>query len=152
MLRDALTMLSVMDTGVIAGVFVALVVSVLPALFAMPPEQYLHAHQLLGKGYHPVMPLLVSTATAADIALAVLGPAGSARYLPAAGAVALAGVMAVSQLGNVPINRVVHASVGAAITPAWEDPRPAWRHWHLVRTWLAFTALTLSTIAVVLRT
>jgi uncharacterized membrane protein len=148
MLPDALTAASVMASGVVAGVFFAVTVSVLPALFAMPPDQYVAAHRLLGKGYHPVMPLLVATATATDLVLAFLVPA-AARYLTAAGAVALVGVMAVSQLGNVPINKVVHAT--ASITPAWADPRPAWRRWHLLRTWMAFAALALNTVAVLLR-
>jgi uncharacterized membrane protein len=151
MLPSALTVVSVMASGVVAGVFFALAVSVLPALSAMPPEQYIQTHQLLGKGYHPVMPLLVGTATAADVALAVLAPASSTRYLAAAGAVALAGVMAVSQLGNVPINKVVHATSAGPVSQSWADPRPAWRHWHMLRTWMAFAALILNTVAVVLR-
>jgi uncharacterized membrane protein len=149
MLPSALTVASVMASGVVAGVFLAIAVSVLPALFALPAEQYVQTHRLLGRGYHPLMPLLVGSAAATDIALAVLVPATAARSLVAAGAAALAGVMAVSQLGNVPINKVVHGT--AAITAAWADPRPAWRRWHLVRTWLAFAALTLNTVAVVLR-
>ncbi len=149
MLSNALTVASVMASGVIAGVFLALAVSVLPALSAMPPAQYVQAHRLLGQGYHPLMPVLVGSATAADIALAALLPGTSVRVLAAAGAVALAGVMAVSQFGNVPINKVVHAT--SAITAGWADPRPAWRRWHLVRTAMAFAALALNTVAVVLR-
>jgi uncharacterized membrane protein len=149
MLSNVLTAVNVIASGVIAGVFLALAVSVLPALAAMAPAQYVQAHQLLGRGYHPLMPVLVASATATDIALAAVLPDTSARVLAAAGAIALAGVMAVSQFGNVPINKVVHAT--AAITPGWADPRPAWRHWHLVRTWLAFAALALNTIAVLLR-
>jgi uncharacterized membrane protein len=149
MLPNALTVASVMASGLVAGVFLALAVSVIPALFAMPPEQYVRAHRLLGRGYHPLMPLLVASATATDVALAVLVPGAAVRLLLAAGAVALIGVMAVSQFGNVPINKVVHAT--KAITSAWADPRPAWRRWHLVRTWMAFAALALNTVAVVLR-
>jgi uncharacterized membrane protein len=148
MLPSALTAASLIASGVIAGVFLALAVSVIPALFAMPPDQYVRAHTLLGRGYHPLMPLLVSSATAADLVAAFLASAAG-RYLAAAGAAALAGVMAVSQLGNVPINKIVHATI--TITPAWADPRPAWRRWHLVRTWMAFAALTLNAVAVLLR-
>lgn len=148
MLPSALTAASLIASGVIAGVFLALAVSVIPALFALPPDQYVRAHTLLGRGYHPLMPLLVSSATAADLVAAFLASAAG-RYLAAAGATALAGVMAVSQLGNVPINKIVHATI--TITPAWADPRPAWRRWHLVRTWMAFAALTLNAVAVLLR-
>ena len=149
MLSNAVTAASMMASGVIAGIFLALAVSVIPALSAMAPEQYVHAHRLLGRGYHPLMPALVASATVADIVLAALVPGTTARLLSAAGAVALAGVMAVSQFGNVPINKVVHAT--ATITPSWADPRPAWRRWHLIRTWLAFAALLLNTAVVLVR-
>lgn len=149
MLSNAVTAASVMASGVIAGIFLALTVSVIPALSAMAPEQYVQAHRLLGRGYHPLMPALVASATAADIVLAALVPGLAVRLLAAAGAVALAGVMAVSQFGNMPINKIVHAT--AAITPGWADPRRAWRRWHLVRTWLAFAALLLNTVVVLLR-
>lgn len=149
MLSNALTGASAMASGVIAGIFLALAVSVIPALSAMAPEQYVQAHRLLGRGYHPLMPVLVASATAADILLAVVAAGPAARILALAGAAALAGVMTVSQFGNVPINKVVHAT--RAITPAWADPRPAWRRWHLIRTWMAFAALTLNTVVVVLR-
>jgi uncharacterized membrane protein len=150
MLSQVMAVVSLMTTGIVAGVFFAVAVSVLPALFALPAGQYVVAHRLLGQGYHPVMPLLVSTALIADVALAILGPAATTRSLAVAGAAALAGVQFVSQFGNVPINRVVHATDPDSIRADWADPRSAWRNWHLLRTGFAVAALTFTAVAVVL--
>jgi uncharacterized membrane protein len=150
MVSQVIAVVSLTATGIVSGVFFAVAVSVLPTLFALPPGQYVVAHRLLGAGYHPVMPLLVSSALIADVALAVLAHTAAARALAIAGAAAIIGVQVVSQFGNVPINRVVHATDPASIQADWADPRPAWRNWHLLRTGFSVAALTIIAIVVVL--
>jgi uncharacterized membrane protein len=149
MLPQVIAVVSLTATGIVSGVFFAITVSVLPTLFAMPPGQYVTAHRRLGRGYHPVMPLLVSCALLADIALAVVAGGDAARTLAIAGAVSLIGVQLVSQFGNVPINKIVHGTDPDAISADWADPRPAWRSWHLLRTGFAVTAMTIAAAAVV---
>jgi uncharacterized membrane protein len=141
MSQQFIVVISVIATGLVAGVFLAVAVSVMPALTAMAPGPYVTAHRLLGRGYHPVMPLLVTTALLSDVALAAVTAAGSVRALAIVGAALLVGVQLVSQFRNVPINRVVHATDPEAIGAEWADPRPAWRSWHLLRTGLAIAAL-----------
>jgi uncharacterized membrane protein len=150
MLPQVIAVVSLTATGIVSGVFFAIAVSVLPTLFAMPPGQYVAAHRLLGRGYHPVMPLLVSGGLLADITLAVVAKADPARSLAIAGAVSLVGVQLVSQFGNVPINKVVHGTDPDSIPADWADPRPAWRSWHLLRTGFAVAAMTITAAAVVL--
>jgi uncharacterized membrane protein len=150
MLPQVIAVVSLAATAIVSGVFFAVAVSVLPALFALPPGQYVVAHRLLGAGYHPVMPLLVSSALIADVALAVLARTAPARALAIAGAVAIVGVQVISQFGNVPINRVVHATDPNSIQTDWADPRPAWRNWHLLRTGCAVAALTIIAAVVIL--
>lgn len=150
MFSQVIVVIGVIATGLVAGVFLAVAVSVMPALAAMAPGPYVTAHRLLGQGYHPVMPLLATTALFSDVALAAVTGAGPIRTLAIAGTVLLAGVQVVSQFRNVPINRVVHATDPEAIGTDWPDPRPAWRAWHLLRTVFAIAALASIATAAVL--
>jgi len=138
---------AVLGSGVVAGVLFAVALSVLPALFAMPADRYVYAHQLLGRNWDPTMPIIVLGSLASDIVLATLVPAGPARVLFIAAAVLLLGVSVVSHFCNVPINRRVKGLDPDRIPAQWRDPRPLWRRWHLLRTALAMVALTVNALA-----
>lgn len=144
MLEEVLTGVVLTGTGTVTGIFVAVLVSVAPAMSAMGRADYLQAHALLGKGYHPLMPILVNVVTLSGFALGFLAEAPGQVLFPVA-SVLLIGVQAVSHLGNVPINRSL--SRLAADGP-WQDPRPLWRAWHRLRTALAALALLVDTVAV----
>ncbi|MEU0396580.1 DUF1772 domain-containing protein [Streptomyces sp. NPDC006208] len=138
-----------LGSGVTAGVLFAVALSVLPALFAMETSTYVYAHKLLGRNWDPTMPVVVLTSTLLAGWLAVVADDGTAQLLFAAAAVLLLGVSAVSHLCNVPINRRVKAVDNPDDLPAdWQDPRPLWRRWHLLRTLLALIALVLNAAAV----
>jgi uncharacterized membrane protein len=139
--------IALLGTGITAGVFFAVAVSVVPTLAALTPSTYVEVHQLLGKGYHPWMPLIVTAALLSDLAAAVLTP-GPGRWLLLVAAVMLAGVQVVSQFRNVPINRVVGRLAPADLPVDWPDPRAAWRSWHLLRTAFAMLALAATSLAV----
>ncbi|CAL9412942.1 DUF1772 domain-containing protein [Streptomyces albus] len=147
---DALLGVAVLlGSGVTAGVLFAVALSVLPALFAMETATYVYAHKLLGRNWDPTMPVVVLTSTVLALVLAVLADTAPARVLFALAAVLLLGVSAVSHLCNVPINRRVKAVEDPTALPAdWQDPRPVWRRWHLLRTALAILALCLNAAAV----
>lgn len=145
-----LSITSLVGTGILAGVLVAVAVSVLPALFALPASRYVETHQLLGKGYHPTMPLITAVALVCDLALAAIAPSGPSRVLYLGAAVLLFGVGLVSQFRNVPLNRAVNRLRPDALPDDWEDPRPPWRSWHMVRTWFSLCALVLTSAAAVL--
>nr|ADE22319.1 putative monooxygenase [Streptomyces flavogriseus] len=138
-----------LGSGVTAGVLFAVALSVLPALFAMETGTYVYAHKLLGRNWDPTMPVVVLTSTLLAAWLALIADDGTAQLLFAAAAVLLLGVSAVSHLCNVPINRRVKAVDNPDELPAdWQDPRPLWRRWHLLRTLLAVIALALNAAAV----
>jgi uncharacterized membrane protein len=145
---EMLTGLVVVASAIVAGVFFAVAVSVLPALFAMPMDQYVDVHRMLGKGYHPAMPVLVTSAIVAEVLLAVLAPSRSALACYLVATVFLLGVSAVSHLCNVPINRDI-AAVGDQPPQGW-DPRPRWRNWHRLRLGFAFVVLGLNVTALAL--
>jgi uncharacterized membrane protein len=147
---DVLSILLLLGSGIAAGVLFAVALSTVPALATMTPDRYVQTHKLLGRNWDPIMPLIVLGSTLLDIGLVVLGPTPLTRVLFAGGAVSLLGVALVSHLGNVPINRRLRMLEPGAIPPDWQDPRPVWRRWHLVRTGLALVALAANSIAVTL--
>ncbi|MGY1434620.1 DUF1772 domain-containing protein [Streptomyces reniochalinae] len=144
MLEEVLSGVVLAGTGTVTGVFVAVAVSVGPAMSAMGRAEYLRAHALLGKGYHPLMPILVNVVTLGGFALAFLAEPPASWLFPLV-SVLLVGVQAVSHLGNVPINRSLSS---LAADGPWVDPRPLWRAWHRLRTGLAALALAAGTVAV----
>ncbi|MFE9457573.1 anthrone oxygenase family protein [Streptomyces californicus] len=144
MLEETLSGVVLAGTGIVTGIFVAVLVSVGPAMSAMGRADYLRAHALLGKGYHPMMPILVNVVTISGFVLGLIAGSPGRVLFPTA-SVLLIGVQAVSHLGNVPINRSLSR---LATDGPWEDPRPLWRAWHRLRTVLAALALTAVTVAV----
>jgi uncharacterized membrane protein len=145
-LRVVLGIVVLLGSGITMGVFFAVAVSVAPAMAALAPDRYVEAHRLLGKGYHPTMPILTNTTMLAGFVLSALAPTATATALYLTGAVVVIGVQAVSHLGNVPINRTLKAYAGGV----WEDPRPRWRFWHQIRTALAAVALVANCLAATL--
>lgn len=146
MIVDALSLLALLGSGVTAGVLFAVALSVLPALQAMPADRYVYAHQLIGKHWDPVMPIVVLSSAVADVVLALVAPP-PVSYVDAVAAVLLLGVSVVSHFCNVPLNRTVKGLDPERIPPGWRDPRPVWRRWHLLRTTLALAALTANAAA-----
>ncbi|MFG2503283.1 DUF1772 domain-containing protein [Streptomyces sp. NPDC048441] len=147
-MNDVLGIAALVGSGVTAGVLFAVALSVLPALFAMETGTYVYAHKLLGRNWDPTMPVIVLSSTLVDAVLAVVSD-GSTRALFVVGALLLLGVSAVSHLCNVPINRRVKSVDDPEQLPAdWEDPRPLWRRWHLLRTALAVLALAVTAAGV----
>ncbi|MGW5869044.1 anthrone oxygenase family protein [Streptomyces sp. NPDC055239] len=147
-MNEVLGIAALVGSGVTAGVLFAVALSVLPALFAMETGTYVYAHKLLGRNWDPTMPVIVLSSTLVDAVLAVVSE-GSTRALFVVGALLLLGVSAVSHLCNVPINRRVKSVDDPGRLPAdWEDPRPLWRRWHLLRTALAVLALAVTAAGV----
>jgi uncharacterized membrane protein len=149
MIVNTLGVVAVLSSGVVAGVLFAVALSVLPALFAMPPDRYVYAHQLLGRNWDPTMPIIALSSLVSDIVLATLVPVGPGRMLFVAAAVLLLGVSVVSHFCNVPINRRVKGLDPNRIPVQWCDPRPLWRRWHLLRTVFAVVALAANAVALV---
>jgi len=148
---ELLATVALMGSGLVAGVFFAIAVSVMPTLMTLPSGVYMPIHRSLGKGYHPVMPLIVVVLLVAELGLTVLVPATPSRLLFGAAAVATVGVQLISQLGNVPINKRVQAADEDALPADWQDPRRPWRDWHYLRTACAFVALGATAVAVALQ-
>ncbi|MDG4820765.1 DUF1772 domain-containing protein [Asanoa sp. WMMD1127] len=142
-----LAVVALLGSGVVTGVLFAVALSMVPALMAMTPDRYIHAHKLLGRNWDPTMPIIVIGATLADLAWAVSAGTAATRATALTAAVLLVGVSVVSHLANVPINKRMRAVDADAIPADWSDPRPVWRSWHLLRTSLAAAAFAANCLA-----
>lgn len=144
MFTSAIAIAGTAASGLVAGVFLAVALSVVPTLSALPVASYVDLHLRLGKGYHPTMPLIVLVLLLCDLWLLVTQP-GGVRLLYLAAVVGTVGVQAVSHLRNEQLNRTVRAVAGQSLA-GWADPRPAWRAWHHCRLALALLAFALNAI------
>jgi uncharacterized membrane protein len=149
-LSAVLGVAAVMASGVVAGVLFAVALSTVPALIAMPPAQYVYTHKLLGRNWDPTMPVIVLSATALDVVLAVLAASSPVTVLFAVGAALLVSVSVVSHWCNVPINKQLRELHPDRMPTDWQDPRPVWRRWHLLRSALAVLALAVNASAIAL--
>lgn len=139
-----------LGAGTAAGVLFSVALSVVPAFRALPAASYVELHKLVGRRYDQVMPPTVLTCAVIDAVLAARIDAQPSRTLFALAAVLTVGVAAVSQLGNVPINRRVKRLPAGPVPTGWADPRDLWRRWHLLRTYLAVSGLVASACALLL--
>jgi uncharacterized membrane protein len=147
--RHILSSVVLLGNGILAGVLFAVAISVIPAADALPVDRYIQLHQLLGRHYDPIMPIIAGSAILSDLILAAwLAPTTPTRILCGIGFLSLLGVSVVSQTRNVPINERVRAVGDAAVPADWPDPRPQWRSWHQLRTSFAILALVVNAIAV----
>jgi uncharacterized membrane protein len=145
MWSEVLRVLVVLGSGMTAGVFIAVALSVVPTLAQLPVPTYVRVHQQLGKGYHPIMPLVVVLVLAGDIVLAVTDQAAGGTPLLAVACVLQVGVQVVSHLRNEQLNKRVRL-VDGTVPMDWDDPRAAWRNWHRVRTALAIAVFAINAV------
>lgn len=150
MLIEPLTVVALLGSGTTTGVLFGVAVSVVPALRDMTPDRYVEAHQLLGRNWDPLMPIIVLGTTGVDMLLSFLADGAVARLSFGCAAALLFASSMVSHLLNVPINRKVKAlDPAAGLPPGWQDPRPAWSRWHRLRTALAAAAFAVTALAAV---
>jgi uncharacterized membrane protein len=138
--------------GVAAGIMLSTVVGIVPMMVSQPYESYVRTVRFLWPRYDPMMPILNGGALVlAAVSTVTVGDA-PARPALALAVLLLIGVVSISILKNVPVNRFV-SGLDPAHPPAdWSrvDPRSRWRLWNLVRTALAVLAFTSSVTATAL--
>jgi uncharacterized membrane protein len=139
----------IVASGTVAGTFFAVAISVFPTLMRMPPRQYVQTQRRLGEGYHPVMPVVVSSVLVGSVVLAVFADSGQLRALYIVSAGLFLAVPVISQYGNLPLNKAIQAADRDGVPEGWQDPRPQWRRWHTIRSVFAFLVLVLHVLAAV---
>lgn len=144
-----LSVLVMLASGVIAGVFFDVALAMLPAFMVMTPGRFIYTNNTIGKGYHPTMPIVCTTTVVVDLTLVFIAH-GAHRYLFLTATLLVAGTMVVSEFGNMRINRILLKIDPENVPSGWQDPRSRWRAFHLLRTALAVIAVAVNGTAVVL--
>lgn len=138
-MRDLLNVLVLVGSGVTAGVLFCVALSLVPGFRSLPYDEYVTAHIVFGRNFDKVMPPVVVVTVVGMAGLLILT---EPTVLIVAALAAQILVSVVSQFGNVPINRRVKSGRGSAD----DDPRAAWRRWHLLRLAAAISALVLFSV------
>ena len=150
----ALTYVSALGCGLIAGVFFAFSAFVMKALARLPPAQGIAAMQSINVVViNPLFMVALFGTALACVALAVSSPfrwnEPSAVYLLVGSLLYLVGTVAVTMVFNVPRNDAL-AAVGADTADGanlWPRYAAGWTAWNHVRTAAALAAAASLTIA-----
>jgi uncharacterized membrane protein len=149
----ALILVAALGCGLMAGLFFAFSVSVMPALGRLPAAQGIAAMQTINAVI--LNPLFLTTflGTAAAclgvIIFSLLRWSNlGAAYLLAGGALYLAGSLLVTMLFNVPRNEALAAAPAAPDSARlWANYLATWTAWNHVRTVASLAAAALLTLA-----
>ena len=138
-------LLSILSTGLMAGLFYAYSVSVNPGLGLLNDASYLRAMQSINRAIlNPIFfrtfigtLLLLSVSTWLEYSL--VGKTGTFYWLLASSLLYFFGVFLVTVIGNVPLNNTLDRfNIDEATTEAVEQQRLAfegpWNRLHLIRT------------------
>ena len=103
---------------------------------------YTEFHQATNRTFDPYMPIVVLSAIAGGIALAVSSGVHSASgSLAICGAICYAAIIVIGLSTNVPTNKAV-AGWSIQSPPAnWKAIRAGWIRWHILRTLVSVPAL-----------
>ena len=157
MVLEAVTVVTVLGCGLVAGLLFAFSVCVMGALGRMPPAQGIVAMQTINVVIqNPVFGLVFVVASAGSAYLAgsaafTWGDPGTVARL-AGGSLFLVGVLGVTMSRNVPLNERL-AAVDAASTAGsdvWRHYLATWTRWNHLRTAvgvLATASLSVSLLA-----
>ena len=119
-----------------------------PALKTLPFEANVRPEQAIVRRYARFMPALMIPAIASGALVLALGSEGAAFALTLAGVACLTAMLAVTLLGNVPINRRILEASPDMPPPTWWWLRRRWDRLHSARVALDVAALSLLIAAV----
>lgn len=155
-LLPALTMISALSSGLVAGIFFAFSSFVMAALARVTPEQGISVMQQINiTVLNPLflglfMGMAILSLLMMAIAVMRWQEAGS-FYLLAGGVLYLGGTFLVTMLGNVPLNDALMAADPASGAGAslWQNYLSGWTMWNHVRTVAALLAAGVFTYALI---
>ena len=137
-------------TGLLAGNELGTLIGFHPALRALPLRSQIEAEQALTARLGRIMPFYMTGTVIAAVAAAVDRRGGQGARLAGAAAGASVLTLAITLLGNVPLNErtVDYPAHGGAV--GWAAIRRRWERLHAARAALdvaSFTALTTAALA-----
>ena len=152
----ALTLISALSCGLVAGIFLAFSSFVMAALARVTPDQGIATMQQINiTVLNPLflglfMGMAVLSLVMCVIAIMRWHEAGS-FYLLAGGVLYLGGTFLVTMLGNVPLNDTLAAMdpASSAGLSLWQDYLANWTTWNHVRTVASLLAAGVFTYALI---
>jgi len=143
MYSKILTLMVLASNAIFVGGLVMVAAAVVPAFRAVPAHVYIWMHQVLDRYIERYMPLTAGFTILTGLGLAFVHPGTWTRVLVGAGVLFTATVSAISQFGNVPLNKRVNSWRPEAPPPPGEISRlvARWRRLHLARTGSSILAL-----------
>ncbi len=149
-LAAVVAVLAVVLNGVMAGVFFAFSVSVMPGLDTIDEERAADAmrsanRKILNPAFLAAFTLSPVASLAAGVLMLLDGRTGAGVLLLAAALAYAVGCFAVTAAVNVPMNNALEAG-----TLAWSAYSPRWTRWNHLRTWVSTAALALAGAALCL--
>jgi hypothetical protein len=149
-MRKPVQFVGVTMTGLLAGNELGTLIGFHPAVRALPLRSQIEAEQALTARLGRVMPSYMTGTVVAAVSAAIdrRGERGAGLASAAAGASAL--TLAITLIGNVPLNErtLAYPTDGGAVD--WATIRRRWERLHVVRVALdlaAFSALTTAALA-----
>lgn len=136
----ATLLVGTLSTGLVAGLFLAFSIAVMPGLARTDDRTFVAAMQAINAAI--LNPLFLTLFVAPLALLVVAAIAGPARWWVVAALVLYVANVAITRAGNIPLNDALLAAGSPAGTPdrpaGWEAARAAfeapWNRLHLVRT------------------
>lgn len=141
---EALTIATAVGCGLVAGLFAAFSVAVMPALRRRPPAEGIAVMQAVNVAIVNPLFLLVYVGTAA-LCVAVAVTSGGDALRLAGAALYVVGAFGVTAAANIPLNNAL-AAADPADTGIWQRYLSRWTAWNHVRTLCAIAAAVALTI------
>lgn len=120
-------------SGLLAGNELGTLIGAHPALRALPPKSEIAAEQALTGHLAKIMPVYTSVTLAAVVAAGIDRRGTEELRLTAAAASALVAMLAVTGLGNVPLNKRTMSYLVDGEVDGWQEIRRRWDRLHTAR-------------------
>lgn len=121
------------SSGLLAGNELATLIGLHPALRALPLDRQIEAEQALTGQLAKIMPVYTS-ATLVAVGAAALDRVGQRGFAPTlAGAAAIVTMLAVTGLGNIPLNKATMSYPIGGDAAGWVAIRRRWERLHRIR-------------------
>ncbi len=146
--------LNLAATGILVGNEFATWAVVHRAVRALPVSSQVIAEQAMTRRYLALMPVLMTATIASGVAVLVLLPAGepAAFRLTLAGTTCFAVMLAITLVGNMPLNAATLRATADIPEGDWRRLRRRWDALHSVRILLDVSGYLLLVVGLVART
>jgi hypothetical protein len=147
MAPDVVHFLNLLLAGVLLGNELSTLVAVHPAIRSLPVAGQVTVEQSLTRRYGALMPVLMTATLASGVVLSATIDADG-RALAIAGTACIAAMLAITFVGNVPVNVYTLRVRPEQVDPhEWSRRRRAWDRFHIARVALDAAALVLFLLA-----